>query len=396
MSQRLVVFVSSTVEDLDEVRVGLRAELEARGLEVRLSEAPDFPVEPGVTSHDACLRAVRTSHVFVLLVGSRFGGEYQAQNKSITWREWEEAMDAGLLPVVLVHRETNDLARRIYRERRRLERDHPDEQVRQIDARLRVMPAFADEKPRRHNLPGVQRFVDALRKGHVDNWTHLDWDGRVEGAMRRIEVRLWAALAVALRAAKPARDFAERERLRTDAFHQVATVAGNLSMAVRTGRRPMGEAVDLLLRTWAIFRHALLGFRTEDRHNFVVYLREGSALNPAHREADPSIPTHGRSWRVGQGHVGLAVSENRLLVSGDIRNTEAWVPSEAKPTDRDHYVSAVSVPFSFRTTTDEPEGALIVTSNRLDHFRSPDQVEVLTIGTLVNTLVMLLNAGDGR
>ena len=102
MSQRLVVFISSTVEDLDGVRRALKDQLEARGVEVRLSEDADFPVEPGVSSHDACLRAVRTAHVFVLLVGSRFGGEYQGQNKSITWREWEEAMDARLLPVVLV------------------------------------------------------------------------------------------------------------------------------------------------------------------------------------------------------------------------------------------------------------------------------------------------------
>ena len=77
MSQRLVVFISSTVEDLDGVRRALKDQLEARGVEVRLSEDADFPVEPGVSSHDACLRAVRTAHVFVLLVGSRFGGEYQ-------------------------------------------------------------------------------------------------------------------------------------------------------------------------------------------------------------------------------------------------------------------------------------------------------------------------------
>jgi hypothetical protein len=57
-------------------------------------------------------------------------------------------------------------------------------------------------------------------------------------------------------------------------------------------------------------------------------------------------------------------------------------------------VSAVSVPFSFRTPTDDPEGVLIVTSSRLDHFRSPHQVEVLTVGTLANMLTMILSAGE--
>jgi hypothetical protein len=30
---------------------------------------------------------VRRCHAFVLLIGTRFGGEYQNQGKSITWRE---------------------------------------------------------------------------------------------------------------------------------------------------------------------------------------------------------------------------------------------------------------------------------------------------------------------
>ncbi|GAB5542583.1 MAG: hypothetical protein SangKO_023430 [Sandaracinaceae bacterium] len=393
MSQRLVVFLSSTVEDLDGVRRDVRAALEARGIEVRTSEDPDFPVEPGVTSHDACLRAVREAHVFVLLVASRFGGEYQRQNKSITWREWEEAMDAGLLPIVLVQQETNALAKQIFKARRELVARHPDEQVVEIDARLREVPEFSDRKPDRHNLPGVQRFIDALRKGHVDNWMHGDWDGGAPAAIARVDARLHAALAVARSRVRPAREAAERERLRTDAIHQISSVAAHLSIQIRGGSRTRADAVDLLLRLWKGHRGALLGYTERDRHNFVVYLLEGDRLRPVHREAHPAIPVHGRSWKVGQGHVGKCVAENQLLVSGDIRHTQAWVPSEARPTDVQHYVSAVSVPFSYRTPTDEPEGALIVTSSRLDHFRSPDQVEVLTIGTLVNILTMTLNVG---
>src|SRR5688500_14171218 len=136
MSQRLVVFISSTVEDLDAVRRELRDALERREIEVRLSDEPDFPVEPGVTSHDACLRAVRSSHVFVLLVGQRFGGEYQGQNKSITWREWEEAIHAGILPIVLVRKDANDLAKQVFQRRRELVRANKDRSVVEIDAML--------------------------------------------------------------------------------------------------------------------------------------------------------------------------------------------------------------------------------------------------------------------
>lgn len=390
MSQRLVVFISSTVEDLGPVRRALGEALAARGADVRLSEAGDFPVEPGVSSHDACLRAVRASHVFVLLVGSRFGGDYQGQNKSITWREWEEAMDAGLLPIVLVNQETNDLARAIYGRRVALQREHPGEPVVEIDARLRKEEAFRDQKPKRHNLPGVQRFIDALRKGHADNWTHLDWDGTAAGAMPKVDARLASALAVAQRRAQNVRATAERERHRTEAVHAISGVTANLAIAVAAGVRSREQAVALLLDAWVSYRHELLSFRGEDRHNFVVYVRDGDVLRPVHRKAHHAIPVHGRSWAVGQGHVGTCVAENRLMVSGDIRNTEAWVPAEARRTDRDHYVSAVSVPFSYGTPTDDPEGALIVTSNRVDHFRSPHQVEVLTVGTLANMLTLLL------
>lgn len=390
MSQRLIAFLSSTVEDLDGVRVELRGRLEARGIEVRTSEHPDFPVEPGVSSHDACLRAVRASHVFVLLVAGRFGGEYQGQNKSITWREWEEAMDAGLLPVVLVERRTNELARQIFRRRAALEAAHPDEQVIQIDRRLRAEPDFADLKPHRHNLPGVQRFIDALRKGHVDNWMHGDWDGTADEALARVDARLSTALAVALSRQQHLRDLLSRDRLRADALHQVMLSGANLAIAARAEEGSTPRALALWLELLAEHRKPLFDYRDADEHNFVVYLREGDALTPYARHSHHAIPTHGRRWRVGQGHVGLAVQQGRLLVSGDIRHTEAWVPSEARQTDGAHYVSAVSVPFWLRAPTEAADGVLIVTSNRLDHFRSPHQIDVLTIGTLVNTLVMIL------
>ena len=392
VSQRLIVFVSSTVQDLGAVRAEIRDGLEARQIEVRLSDSADFPVEPGVTSHDACLRAVREAHVFVLLVGCRFGGEYQGQNKSITWREWEEAMDAGLLPIVLVTKEANELAKRIFVRRRALVAEHPGEQVVDLDARLREEPEFRDQKPDRHNLPGVQRFIDVLRKGHVDNWMHADWDGSAEAAMRRIDVRLSSALAVSFSRARAVHEVAEAERLRTDAIHQVASGAAALSNEVRVGRASRERAVELLLALFVYHRRALLSFRDTDRYNFVVYFRDGETLRPKYRAAHPAIESFSRSWRVGQGHVGLAVEKNKLLVSGDIRNTAAWVPGESHASDRANYVSAVSAPFSFDIEAD-PQGVLIVTSDRLDHFGRPDQVEVLTIGTMLNMLLMLFNAG---
>lgn len=394
MSQRLVVFISSTVEDLDEVRHALRAQLERRQIEVRLSEDADFPVEPGFTSHEACLRAVRSAHVIVLLVGERFGGEYQGQNKSITWREWDEAMDAGLLPVVLVRREANEIAKDIFRARRSLVAAHPEKSVDQIDAMLREDPRFADQKPARHNLPGVQRFIDELRKGHVDNWMHPDWNGSAEEALHRIDARLSAALASCRARQATLRDVAQQERHRVDALQGLLSATAGLVIEVLAGTTTLDDALAMLLALINDHRSRLLGFTGRDHHNFVLYLRTGDVLAQRARMGHPAIPRHGRSWNVGQGHVGLAVERKMLMTGGDIRHTAAWVPSRERKTDRSFYVSAVSVPFSFRTSVEDPEAVLITTSSRLDHFRSPDQVEVLTVGALANMFSMILSAGE--
>ncbi len=394
MSQRLVVFISSTVEDLDRVRRELKLALEQRQIEVRLSEDPDFPVEPGLTSHDACLRAVRSSHVFVLLVGERFGGEYQGQNKSITWREWDEAMDAGLLPVVLVRESANALAREVFQARRALVRTEPDKSVDQIDAMLRADPRFADRKPDRHNLPGVQRFIDELRKGHVDNWMHADWDGSAVEALHRIDARLSAALASARTKQSGLRGLAHHERHRVDALQGLLSATAGLVIEVLAKTTTLDEALDVLLALICDHRGRLLGYEDRDYYNFVLYVRHGDELRQRARACHPAIPRHGRSWRVGQGHVGLAVERKMLMTGGDIRHTAAWVPSRERPSDRAHYVSAVSVPFSFRTSLDDPEAVLIATSSRLDHFRSPDQVEVLTVGAIANMFSMILSAGE--
>lgn len=73
MSTEFQIFISSTVDDLKPVRKKLLCALEQPGRIVRCSEDPRFPVEPGMTSHDACLAVVRRCHAFFLLIGTRFG-----------------------------------------------------------------------------------------------------------------------------------------------------------------------------------------------------------------------------------------------------------------------------------------------------------------------------------
>src|SRR5579872_2289836 len=106
------MFVSSTVRDFAPVRRDLKAWLEARQIKARLSEQNDFPVSSGVTSHEACVRAVEGCHAFVLLIGHRYGGCIDGSKQSITWREYEAARDLGIPIIAFVLRVVNEEAAR--------------------------------------------------------------------------------------------------------------------------------------------------------------------------------------------------------------------------------------------------------------------------------------------
>ena len=71
MSEEFQLFISSTVDDLTVVRKELAKRLQHPGCIIRCSEDKSFPVEPGLTSHDACLAVVRRCHGFALLIGTR-------------------------------------------------------------------------------------------------------------------------------------------------------------------------------------------------------------------------------------------------------------------------------------------------------------------------------------
>lgn len=386
MAAPLSVFLSSTVEDLGAVRDEIAARLRARGIEVRMSERPEFPVEPGLTSHDACLAAVRNATVFVLLIAQRYGGEYQRQNKSITWREWEEACRAGSIIVSLVERRANQRAIEIFSRRRELQGKYPKEDVVRQDARL--LKEFPDSKPLVHNMPGVQRFIDAIRKGHKDNWVNGSWTGTADDALVSIDSHCGAALATYHARGAGMRELAHKQTATMMALAQVSRWTALAAADVRAARKNAATAQLELLRLYEILRHELLGFEDGDRHNFMIYLRERNDLRPGPRVCDPRIRAFGRPWRVGEGHVGLAIEENALLVSGDLRQTAAWSP-KAKPSDAKNYVSAVSVPLYFSGDLDAPDGVFIVTSSRLDHFRDLDADEVLTaeiLGRMISSV----------
>ena len=86
------VFVSSTCFDLGEIREQLARFIRSYGFDPVLSEHGDVFYKPDCHTHESCLREVENCHLFILVIGGRFGGEYvYDKTKSITNAEYAAA-----------------------------------------------------------------------------------------------------------------------------------------------------------------------------------------------------------------------------------------------------------------------------------------------------------------
>lgn len=385
MSTEFQIFVSSTVKDLKLVRKRLAKALEHPGRIIRCSEELEFPVEPDVTSHDACLAVIRNCHAFVLLIGKRFGGEYQNQNKSITWREWEEARECGITPIVLVNKKTDKLCQRIATQRAALHAAQPALDDRSMDSLLEEK--LKGELIGYHKAAALQRFVDALRKGHKDNWK-FEWDGTTKEAIKYVNKSLAVQGASAFRLRIQARDTARAADLRLSALADVSERLAVLVGALRSGKSNKADAVRALVTTVSTSRQALFRFKDDDRYTLVVHEVRGAMLHPVARAAHSDVPNRGRAWATGQGHVGQTAEQNQLMVSGDMRHTKGWVRDPTyESQDLENYVSVMSKPYY--DAKGVVAGTVTLSSSRVDHFTSPTGPEAKVFDSIVNFVNIL-------
>jgi hypothetical protein len=373
VASRLTVFVSSTVRDFGPVRRDLKHWLRTRRIDVRESEDPEFPVDPAVHSHDACLRAIDGCHLFVLLIGWRYGGLYKGSMQSITWREHDEAVALGVPVVALVLKEVADEANRVAQQKRAL-----GLQASRLD-------------------PGVTRFLDAIRKGHSDNWIHLDWDGSYIHARRCIEARMNTLYVNYLRPHQNLVLLAERFPIYAkDRWNVEATAAAMRHEIARSrpGLEERRRLLDALLGTIAELRRSLFNFGDE-KYDFVIHRRDGDDLYKVFaRNHHPAIQPRNRSWPIGHGYVGRAAESPDNLIVGE--NLQAWTDWHSEyDTDAEYYRSALCVPM---TTLSAPHGpvaaVLTITSSRIGHFKSHQDLEALTARSLAS-IMSLTGVLDG-
>lgn len=385
MARELTIFISSAVEGLRSVRDEIAQLLSDRGIVVRKSDDPGFPIATGVTSHEACLRAMEGVHVCIVLLHTRFGGEY-TDHQSITWKEYDAAREVGAYPIVLIHEQMHQLSIAISRERKKLANRYSAETDLQIDQRLRNRKEFADWKPNIHNLPAQQRFVDAVRKGHVDNWVHNDWTGTTRDAMRWIDARLATLLAST---AERVKNLDET----TDGLLRVHHMLTVLISAVLDSTRTRSEAVTALLVMVESLRAQLFGFSPHERYNMALFAHEdGDVYRAIARRSHATIRRHDRTWAVGEGQVGTAATMHEPLVTPDLTSSSMRTTDPAlRDLDAEYYRSVVSVPLLPR---DGKAGLVfIVSTDRSQHFHSKRQHEVLTVEAVGHIFGTLWLAG---
>jgi uncharacterized protein DUF4062 len=87
-------FISSTIFDFKDLRSALKFYLEEQGCIVLASEFNDFIKPVDSHSYEACLSSIENCDYFILLIGSRIGGWFDAKERvSITQREYREAYE---------------------------------------------------------------------------------------------------------------------------------------------------------------------------------------------------------------------------------------------------------------------------------------------------------------
>ncbi len=230
-------------------------------------------------------------------------------------------------------------------------------------------------------------------------WLELDagvWDGTVARACAHTLSFLDAAHLEA------------RHRLTLDglvaaldavsALRDVVQVAQLLAVEVRRRKRTVAAALQTLLSVIEARRWELLGIEGE-RYTVVVHRLRAGRLVPIARVAHPSVPSRGRTWPLGQSHVGIAAQRRLFMVSPDFRDTQAWVagsPTDAD--DRRNYVSVMTMPLLLNTRRRQAEvvGTLTVSSDRRDHFSETDDLQAVAFTALASLATMLFVTGGRR
>ena len=99
------IFISSTTYDFGPIRKDLEEFISAMGYEPVLNDSPKIALPEKLDKIEGCRWLVRTSDVFVLIIGGRYGSVDKDTGKSITWIEFDTAISAKIPVYIFVDKE---------------------------------------------------------------------------------------------------------------------------------------------------------------------------------------------------------------------------------------------------------------------------------------------------
>lgn len=148
------VFISSTCYDLADERDGLADFCASFGFDTTLSERGDVFYHPDLHTHTSCVRETSNCHLFILIIGGRFGGKYKVDSsKSITNAEYAAAIQNGTPTFTFVKQE-------VLNDHNVWQRNKDQPFVKSI-----IYPSI--DKP--EHAEDIFKFIDAVRLAAVNN-----------------------------------------------------------------------------------------------------------------------------------------------------------------------------------------------------------------------------------
>lgn len=183
------------------------------------------------------------------------------------------------------------------------------------------------------------------------------------------------------------------------------TAQGLLTLLPMQSDDDLREALRLILNPMIAAANHLFGFDFDDIWSVAVYRfnSDENVLEALWYKRSESHPSDGppRSWRPGDGHVGSAFMQERILFTVDATSEEAsplLKPSAAneRPYDGDAYRSFVSAPVVLGVGTQTKKyGVVVLTSNVAGRFDEENQAIVAQAADVLAHAFKLKDLADG-
>lgn len=204
-STQPTVFVSSTIYDFRDLRSAIKYLLEELGYRVLLSEYNDFAKPLDQNSYDACISALQQAQYFILIIGGRTGGWYNATERvSITQHEYRTAYEqvrAGRMKLltfvrseIWTVREDREALRQLLRREFRAQRELTDDDIAAITSHESTLVndasavfSFVREVSR---VDEMKTAVAGAGEFPVGNWVHQFTNFRDVVDVLRTEFRM--------------------------------------------------------------------------------------------------------------------------------------------------------------------------------------------------------------